>query len=264
MVACLLAEKTMKKLDLAYINKFENLDYEAFKQMAVDSSLLPHEKVGFPDAYRNGKEPLIWQDMLNKLSNLAVPNKWILDIGPGCSDLPRFLSNEAGRLNSRVIFCDSKEMLAQLPDGAGIEKIEGPFPECWQSLQQHRSCLDVIIVYSVFHYVFGRQAQELFFDRCLDLLAGGGQLLLGDLPNYSKRERFFGSTAGKEFHQKYFGSCEMPNLSSKVCEKSKLNDETILTLIKRARRRGFDAYILPQHKDLPMANRREDILILRP
>ena len=56
---------------LAYINKFENLSYEKFKQMAVDPSLQPHEKVGFPDEYRKGKEPLIWRDIRSKLTNLS-------------------------------------------------------------------------------------------------------------------------------------------------------------------------------------------------
>jgi hypothetical protein len=32
----------------------------------------------------------------------------------------------------------------------------------------------------------------------------------------------------------------------------------------RARNQGFDAYIRAQAPDLPMANRREDILVIRP
>ena len=38
----------------------------------------------------------------------------------------------------------------------------------------------------------------------------------------------------------------------------------ILSLVARATSQGFDAYVLPQHRDLPMANRREDIVIRRP
>ncbi len=254
----------MKKIELAYINKFENLNYEKFKQMALDPSLLPHEKVGFPDTYRQGKEPLIWQDICSKMTNLAQPNKLILDIGAGCSALPLLLLNQAQGNNSKVILCDSQEMLAQLPDGEQIEKVKGPFPSCWPDLSQYAGIIDTIIVYSVFHYVFGEEEQYLFFDHCLDLLAHGGQLLIGDLPNDSKRVRFFQSPAGIEFHQKFTAGAEMSTLADNTISKNKLDDLLIVELIKRARQRGFDAYVLPQADDLPMANRREDILVVRP
>ena len=34
--------------------------------------------------------------------------------------------------------------------------------------------------------------------------------------------------------------------------------------LQRARSAGFNSYVLPQADDLPMENRREDILIIRP
>src|SRR5579872_4674813 len=114
----------MIKLSSNYVSGFENLNYEKFKQLAVDPNLVPHEKVGFPDIYRKEKEPIIWQDILGKLTNLAVPNRLILDVGPGCSQLPQLLLKQAGKNNSKVILCDCQEMLSQLPDGAQIEKVQ--------------------------------------------------------------------------------------------------------------------------------------------
>jgi hypothetical protein len=38
----------------------------------------------------------------------------------------------------------------------------------------------------------------------------------------------------------------------------------VFALLQRARLAGFDAYVLPQDPALPMANRREDVLIIRP
>lgn len=253
----------MKKLDPTYISKFENLDYAAFKKMAVDPNLLPHEKVGFPTEYRQGKEPLIWQDIQSKLTNLNLPHKLILDIGPGCSDLPKILLAHAQTKESKVILCDCQEMLSQLPNSLQIEKVEGPFPHCWHNLSKYLGAIDTILVYSVFHYVIGSQNRFTFFDRCLDSLAHQGQLLLGDLPNCSKRKRFFNSPAGIEFHKQYIGKDEMPDLSSPP-NKESLDDFFLLSLITRAQEKGFDAYILPQAKNLPMSNRRDDILIIRP
>ena len=44
----------------------------------------------------------------------------------------------------------------------------------------------------------------------------------------------------------------------------KIDDSILVSLLLRARGQGFDAYLLPQRPTLPMANRREDLLIVRP
>jgi hypothetical protein len=38
----------------------------------------------------------------------------------------------------------------------------------------------------------------------------------------------------------------------------------VMAVLGRARAAGADAYVVPQHPALPMANRREDILIRKP
>jgi hypothetical protein len=47
-------------------------------------------------------------------------------------------------------------------------------------------------------------------------------------------------------------------------EHDQIDDAVVFALVQRARAAGFDAYVLPQDASLPMANRREDILIVRP
>ena len=47
-------------------------------------------------------------------------------------------------------------------------------------------------------------------------------------------------------------------------EHNKIDDAILLSLLARARGAGCDAYLVPQSSDLPMANRREDILIRKP
>ena len=43
-----------------------------------------------------------------------------------------------------------------------------------------------------------------------------------------------------------------------------IDDAALVALVSRARATGFDAYLLPQRDGLPMANRREDLLVVRP
>jgi len=44
----------------------------------------------------------------------------------------------------------------------------------------------------------------------------------------------------------------------------KIDDAVLADLIARAQACGCDAYLLPQGAGLPMANRRDDLLIVRP
>jgi hypothetical protein len=65
-------------------------------------------------------------------------------------------------------------------------------------------------------------------------------------------------------HQAYTGTAEMPAVSFNVPEPGKLDDAVVLGIVARCRAAGFDAYLLPQPPELPMTNRREDVLIVRP
>ena len=56
----------------------------------------------------------------------------------------------------------------------------------------------------------------------------------------------------------------LPEVDLSNLDQHKIDDSVILLLLSRARNQGFDAYVLPQRQDLPMANRREDVLIIRP
>jgi hypothetical protein len=47
-------------------------------------------------------------------------------------------------------------------------------------------------------------------------------------------------------------------------EAGRIDDAFLLAVVMRCRSAGFDAYLVPQSEDLPLANRREDILIARP
>lgn len=244
--------------------RFANLSFEDFRLMATDDSLSRYERIGFPNSYREGKEEAIFADIRTKLPALNDAGKIVLDIGPGCSELPLMLVELCRKQGHTLILVDSSEMLALLPDEPFATKIAAYFPRCEELFEQYSGKIDLILGYSVLHYVFAESNVWEFLDRSLTLLSQGGEMLIGDVPNVSKRKRFFSSEAGIKFHQEFTGTREIPQVSYNQIERSNIDDSVILALLARARNQGFDAYVVPQREDLPLANRREDILIRRP
>ena len=103
-----------------------------------------------------------------------------------------------------------------------------------------------------------------FIDASLSLLADGGQFLIGDIPNVSKRKRFFASQAGITYHKQFMNTDDAPTVHFNQLEPEHMDDGLLLGFQTRARMSGFEAFIVPQPPDLPMANRREDMLFFRP
>jgi hypothetical protein len=124
--------------------------------------------------------------------------------------------------------------------------------------------IDVIIAYSVIQYVFTEGNLWNFLDRCLALLSEGGEILFGDVPNISMRKRFFSSQAGAVSHRNFTGKNERPEVVFNNLEIGQMDDSVVLAILARARSQGFHAWVVPQALSLPMANRREDILIRKP
>lgn len=245
--------------------RFKDLTFDGFRSLARAPELSRYQQIGFPDAYRDGYEERIFQDVCAKLPALLGERQVVLDIGPGCSDLPRLLIDLCRRQGHTLILCDSAEMLAHLPDGPGLIKVPGRYPqEAERVFAEFTRRVDAIVCYSVLHYVFVEHPLYDFLDRSLELLADGGRLLLGDVPNVSKRKRFFASPVGVRHHQEFTGTNEVPRVDFNLPEPGKIDDAALIGVVARCRAAGFDAYLVPQPDDLPMANRREDVLICRP
>jgi len=87
-----------------------------------------------------------------------------------------------------------------------------------------------------------------------------GRLLLGDLPNISKRKRFISSDEGKKFVSNNVSDNEKVNYI--VQDKERMDDSVVMSILSRFRNFGYETYLLPQDNRLPFANRREDILIV--
>lgn len=241
------------------------MTYEEFRRLARDSSLSPYEKIGFPNSYREGKEAAIFADILRKLPNLDRDNQTVVDVGPGCSGLAFMLIDHCRSRHHRLVLVDSAEMLDQLPSEPFIEKVVGRFPdECSDMIAAKAGKSDVVLTYSVLHYIFEEGDVTDFTDSLARLLAPGGQMLIGDIPNRSRRKRFFSSEAGVKYHQEFTGTDTMPDLSDDSGTTRFIDDAVLLALQTHLRQAGLDAHILPQSPGLPMANRREDFLVTRP
>lgn len=244
---------------------FSQLSYEDFKRLAQDETLNRYEKIGFPNSYREGYEKAIVADIVRKASNLTRKTQLVVDIGPGVSDVPGLLINLCKKQEHTLILVDSKEMLDQLPDENFIQKVPCYYPfECPEFIEKYINTIDVIISYSVFQYVFAEMNPFSFLDRSLSLLKHGGQMLLGDIPNISQRKRFFHSLEGISFHKEFMQTEEPPKIDFNNLEQDKIDDGVLLGIVTRYRNMGFHTYILPQANDLPLANRREDLLIIKP
>jgi 2-polyprenyl-3-methyl-5-hydroxy-6-metoxy-1,4-benzoquinol methylase len=243
---------------------FSGIGFEEFKKLALDTTLSKYEKIGFPDSYRSTHEKAIFEDILKKCDRLLVPNVKVWDIGAGCSDLPMMLIEHCANHGSNVVMVDSQEMLDFLPHKSHVEKLACMFPHCAHELARDNEKVDVIICYSVIQYALVDTSFIRFFDSALKLLAPKGQFLIGDIPNVSKRKRFFSSDTGKTFHKKFMNTTADPEVDFHTVEYDQFDDALVFALLQRARLAGFDSYILPQPMHLALANRREDILITRP
>jgi 2-polyprenyl-3-methyl-5-hydroxy-6-metoxy-1,4-benzoquinol methylase len=245
--------------------RWARLRYEDFKALASEESLSLHERIGFPDAYREGYEDVILDDMRAKATNLDREGGAIVDVGCGCGVLTNSLVQFCDRMRHSVTLVDAEEVLRRLPEGPNIHKVPGRFPvEAARALEDRKGSVDVVIAYSVLQYVVQDSDPFDFIDRALELLAPGGQVLIGDIPNLSMRRRFFSSAAGRAFHRAFTGSESDPEVQFNALVPGAIDDSVIVALLLRARSAGFDAFVVPQGPLLPMANRREDLLIRRP
>lgn len=245
-------------------NNYEGITYESFKDRASDSSLSRYQKIGFPDAYREGKEINIFRDINSKLK-LTRKGITVLDIGCGCSELADHIIDNSEEHQQTLLLNDSREMLDLLPDKSFIKKIPGKFPENFSDFQDYYGKIDVIVAYSVLHHITMDSNPYNFIDKVLELLNYGGLFLIGDLQNLTKRNRFFQSKTGIDFHHEFTKDASLPPPEPTRFPDyyEKIDDGLVFGILQRYRNFGFETFLLPQADDLPMSNRREDLLILK-
>jgi hypothetical protein len=232
-----------------------NISFDDFRTLATRDGLKLHQRIDDPFDVRSSKTDAILSDIISKLPRLAGYDATVADIGPGCGPLAHALIGHCGRQRHQLWLIDSAEMLAHIPDSGYVRKIRGRFPEAFGQLGALVGQADVVTAYSMLHYVFEHDNVWEFLDRALALLAPGGTLLLGDVPSWSKRKRK-AVVDGQTFAPLDIRAGEV--------WPGGLTDAVIFGLMGRAAESGFDAYLLPQPDNLPMASLRVDLLFRRP
>lgn len=233
--------------------------------MAKDSTLSTHERSGFPDSMREGAESAILDDIEQKVPALRNGSGLkVVDIGCGANPLTDGMIERCRERKHRLTLVDSPEVLAHHRQTPGVTLRSGRFPGTPCLLADAIGTCDVVIAYSVLQLEFAGTGVHAFVDAALTLLAPGGRLLLGDLPNASMRRRFLHSEAGRAYHREYTGRDDEPPVVWPRLPVGELDDGVLYGLLARVRDGGFHAWLMPQSADLPMANRREDLLCARP
>jgi hypothetical protein len=225
--------------------------YDGFRERARDQALTLNEKCGFPEDMRGGRSESISQDIRSKLSALNHQGARILDIGAGCSELTCYIIDACANAGASVTVIDSPEMLALLPDQYSLTKIAGRFPECLSKLSRPIG-------------LFAEGNLFGFIDAAMRLLDQEARLLIGDIPNVAMRNRFLASPSGELYHRQHYSNSPLPVTALNSLDEGQIDDRVVLGILARARAAGMHAFVVPQASGLPMANRREDILIGRP
>ena len=239
-------------------SKIDMFDY--FANLA-DMDISPTEKVG-RYASMKGQEINIFEDICKKLN--LTNKKIILDIGCGCGSVLFNTVEYIQKTNKYIYLNDSKKVLdhvaTKIDSKLNIQFIAGKFPDIELA---NNVKFDAIILYSIIHYVDQKNIFN-FLDSVLKNLKSKGSLLIGDIPNIDKKERFNNSKFGKSFNSKWEKNRKSCYISDNYpsMNLNHFNDKLILKIVKYIRsKKTFNAYILGQPSNLPFGYIRDDILV---
>lgn len=132
------------------------------------------------------------------------------------------------------------------------------------------SAFDKILIYSVINTLSDGEEAFRFLDKAVALLAPHGRLLLGDIANVDRKQRFLSTPAGQAFEKKWKAELnasrrrepEQPGPRDETVFRP--SDEFVLSMLRRYRDRGFETHTLPQPASLPFGYTREDVLVVAP
>ncbi len=250
-------------IDQQHPGDWEKKYLELFSR-AAESNLSRSGKAGRSSTGPEGLvETEVFDDICRKIS--TKKHQTILDLGCGCGPLVDLIINFSLENGHELTLMDQNLVMAQTRslhgERDGLIYVEGIFPYDKNMLAGHK--YDSIILYGVLHYIFDPinfLAQLAFY------LKPGGHLLVGDIPNLDKKNRFidtnFGAKIDKEYRASLINEGEKDSSQLNSAPYS-LNDNYILKLVSYFRSMDFECYLLPQKSTLPYCYTREDLLIVR-
>ena len=209
----------------------------------------------------NGQEKAI-KDIIIKLS--LSNNDNLLDIGCGPGNLLMPLS----KIVNSATGIDHINCLETLKNTHKINKNISLVPGNFLDIEINQT-YEKILCYSVIQYLSDEKELFIFINKALNLLKHGGKLLIGDLPNLSRKKRFMNSDFGHNYDRKYRNNKteDESELSNTILLEDHnlvvIDDNLILKILKKTRQNGFNSFLLDQDPDLCLGYTREDILITK-
>lgn len=237
------------------------VSFENYQHLAQSSEASNTAVAGRYDFQREAERRIL-PDLLVKLE-LDVSD-YLLEIGCGPGNLlvplSSFCANATGIDNEGAI----ARLRNRFAMDTNVSCILGNFLE----MELPATRFDKILIYSVLHCLSNREEVLNFIERALSLLESGGRMLLGDVPNVSKKSRFGDSQTGQEMAKKWAeqikdaGSSTRPEKFKPDRDMVTFDDALVLDLLAFIRGKGFEAFLLPQPLNLPFGGSREDILVV--
>lgn len=231
---------------------------------------------GRPKSSQGAAEVAAWQDVFHKLR--VSKGMSVLDIGCGCGYFAKRWMESAKEENYELFLLDAPKVIERLMAEYGsvsegfselIHIFKGVFPEsgCHDIFSK---TYDRIVFYSVLHY---SSDPKFLIEKAASLLRPGGRLLLGDLPNMTKKARLLSSEFGRKTEAAYRGVSldQVPvylspeeYLSQHASKDlANINDSFVFDILSTYRKPGFEAYVVEQPANLTFSLTREDIVICK-
>lgn len=217
-------------------------------------------------AVQKHAERRILADQLPKLQ--VEPHHRVLDIGCGAG----ILTIPLAQIAEQVVALDHPDVVSALSQSIrlpNITFISGEFPNT-----ELPGPFDRIVAYSVIQCNPDYESAVQFARSAAQLLTEGGRLVIADIPSVDRRLRFRESSRGKAFEAEWKAIRESNPVADEEASAfanlveatalGQLTDEQILNMVSILRSDGFDVWIVPQSRDLPFGNTREDMIVVRP
>ena len=237
------------------------VDFEYFKKL-VSEQELPDEKSGFPSSLRKPANDLILNDIVRKLPSFTEPGSSNLDIGHGVSTLSQSLARVVSEAGANLYVVDSPEVLEQVSWIPEFRKIPVRFPDDLDFVVRREGTFDSALMYSVLHNMGVDQNPLDVIMAAIRVCKPGGTLLVGDIPNSSKKGRFLGSRFGKSIDAEYRSRTPEPGQVQFGFARS-FDDAALLEIVGLLRAQGHEAFVLPQPNGLPLCYTREDLVVVK-
>jgi SAM-dependent methyltransferase len=226
--------------------------------------------------FDKGKEQFIVDDIVSKLD--IKEKSSFFDIGCGAGLVAEYLIKYLHKLDVSLTMMDVAEVIGILKrdtisdtmfPGLKVQLLNGYFPEDFSLTGQK---FDRILLYAVLYQV--DNPMEII-QEAVKLLNPYGKLLLGDLPNISRKGRFLSSGNGRIFDAGYkkMRIEDLPVYKSHhdFVEKmiadpeyySMIDDQFVSNIYQEYTGMGYDVFILPQTDNLPFSKTRHDVLICK-